>query len=394
MVLVNEKIYFKYDKDFKLNISPLYLPISQAQYSFPDLSFQHSIAGVFSDSLPDSFGMKVIGNYFEKSYPKFEPNIIDKLLFVGDVSLGAITYKPAIDTIKSKNIPLVLKDAKVLKKSILEENTFSSIRVAIDMYKSFSPAGGAKQKLILNYDKKENKFYIGKEKKKYKSLIVKIDESDSPGYGADAITEYIYSKVAKSCGINITQTYLFEDDEGYKHFAIERFDIDTNNARLHAHTLAGLLHVEKSKRLDYLDVMKVVKLYLSLPQEDIVELYRRMVFSYVYNNKDDHLKNYSFLMDRQGKWRLSPAYDLTYNNTNGQRIMMLNINGKSSDKVSYGDFEKIAKELNISDYQSIIEKVLEGKKLLLSLADDMMDENLKYDKLELLNTNMITKSTV
>ncbi len=387
MILVKDTVYFKYDKEFKMNISPLYLELSKAQYSFEGLDFQHSIAGVFADSLPDSFGMKVIDGYFERNYKRFEPNIIDKLLFIGDVSLGALSYKPAIDTIKSKNIPIELKDAKTLKKSILEKNSFSSIRIAIDMYKSFSPAGGAKQKMILNYNKKENQFYIGKEKKKYKSLIVKIDESDTPGYGADAITEYIYSKVAKKCGINITKTYLFEDEDGYRHFAIERFDIDKDNNRLHAHTLSGLLHVQKSKRMDYIDIMKVVKLYLSVPEEDIQEMYRRMVFNYVYNNNDDHLKNYSFLMDKSGKWRLSPAYDLMYNSTNGQRVMMLNINNKMSDEVSYSDFEEVAKELNITNYKSIVKKVLSSEKLFISLLDEMMNEKFKFNKLELLQIN-------
>jgi len=389
MILVSGTVYFKYDKSFTMNISPLYLELTKAQYSFQGLDFQNGIAGVFADSLPDSFGMKIIDGYFERNYERFEPNIIDKLLFVGDVSLGALSYKPAIDSIKSTNIPIELNDAKNLKRNILEKNSFSSIRIAIDMYKSFSPAGGARQKMILNYDKKENKFYIGKEKKRYKSLIVKIDESDKAGYGADAITEFIYSKVAKSCGIDITDTYLFEDDDGYKHFAIERFDIDEDNNRLHTHTLAGLLHVDKSKRVDYKDIMKIVKLHLDVPQEDIEEMYRRMIFNYVYNNNDDHLKNYSFLMDRQGNWRLSPAYDLMYNNTNGQRTMMLNINGKMSDEVSYSDFEELAKELQINDYEEIIKKVMSSEKLFISLLDEMMDEKLKFHKLELFQINKI-----
>ena len=390
MVLVKDIVYFKYDKEFKMNISPLYLELSKAQYSFEGLDFQHSIAGVFADSLPDSFGMKVIDGYFERNYKRFEPNIIDKLLFIGDVTLGALSYKPGIDTIKSKNIPIELKDTKALKKSILEKNSFSSIRIAIDMYKSFSPAGGARQKMILNYNKKENQFYIGKEKKKHKALIVKIDESDSSGYGADAITEFIYSKIAKKCGINITKTYLFEDEDGYKHFAIERFDIDKDNNRLHAHTLAGLLHIEKSKRVDYIDIMKVAKLYLSLPQEDIEEMYRRMVFNYVYNNNDDHLKNYSFLMNKNGEWRLSPAYDLMYNNSNGQRVMMLNINNKMSDEVSYSDFEEVAKKLEVTNYKSIIKKVLSSEKLFIELLDEMMDKKLRFHKLELLQINKST----
>ena len=387
MILVRGVVYFKYDKDFTMKISPLYLELTKAQYSFEDLDFQYSIAGVFSDSLPDSFGMKVIDGYFERNYKKFEPNIIDKLLFIGDVSLGALSYKPALDALNSKNIPIELKDAKTLKKNILEKNSFSSIRIAIDMYKSFSPAGGARQKMILGYNKKDNKFYIGKEKKRYKSLIVKIDENDNPGYGADALTEFIYSKVAKKCGINITKTYLFEDEDGYRHFAIERFDIDKDNNRLHAHTLAGLLHIEKSKRIDYIDIMKIVKLHLCVPQEDIQEMYRRMVFNYVFNNNDDHLKNYSFLMNKNGEWRLSPAYDLMYNNSNGQRVMMLNINNKMSDEVSYSDFEELAKELKIDNYKKIINKILSSEKLFISLLDEMMDEKLRYHRLELLQIN-------
>ncbi len=387
MILVNGVVYFRYDKDFKMDISPLYLGLSKSQYSFKELDFQHSIAGVFADSLPDSFGMKIIDGYFERNYTNFEQNIIDKLLFIGDVSLGALSYRPAIESVKSKNIPLELKDAKSLEKSILSENSFSSIRIAIDMYKSFSSAGGARQKLILNYSKKENKFYIGKEKKKYKSLIVKIDESDKPHYGADAITEFIYSKCAKKCGVNIPRTYLFEDDNAYKHFAIERFDIDKENQRVHAHTLSGLLHIEKSKRMDYLEIMKIVKLYLLVPQEDIEEMYRRMVFNFVYNNNDDHLKNYSFLMSKDGKWRLSPAYDLTYNNTNGQRVMTLNINGKTSDKATLKDFEKVAKELLVKNYQGIIKEVLASEKLFVNLLYEMMYDNLKFTKLELLQTN-------
>ena len=349
MILVNDVVYFRYDTNFDINISPLSLPISKSQYSFEKLDFQYSIAGVFADSLPDSFGMKILEGYFDRNYKNFIPNIIDKLLFIGDVSLGALSYKPAIDTANSVNIPIDLKDTKMHKKRILQENSYSSIRTAVDMYKSFSPAGGAKQKMILSYYENNKVFYIGEAKKGDISLIVKIDESDKPYDGVDAITEYIYSKVARESGINITNTYLFNDDNGFIHFGIKRFDIDENQERLHTHTLAGLLHMNKSQRIDYIDIMQVTKQYLYIPQSDTQELYRRMIFNYIYNNNDDHLKNYTFLMDKQGKWRLSPAYDLTYNNTVGQRVMMLNINKKMSDEIGYEDFKEIAKIVGISN---------------------------------------------
>ena len=389
MILVRDTIYFKYDVDFNIEVSPLSLPISQSQYSFKKLDFQHSIAGVFSDSLPDSFGMKILDRYFEKNHKRFKPNIIDKLLFVGDVSLGALSYRPSLDSIKNENIAIDLKNAKTHKKNILEKNSYSSIREAIDMYKSFSPAGGAKQKMIVNYDETNKLFFVGKEDKRFSSLIVKIDESEKPNYGAEGIGEYIYSKVAKSCGINIPKTYLFKDDDNFIHFGIKRFDSSSDGKRFHTHTLAGLLHMEKSTRIDYIELIKIAKEYLFIPDEDIVELYRRMVFNYIYNNNDDHLKNYTFLMDEQGNWRVSPAYDLTYNNSYGQSIMILNINNKTSDEVCYEDFKYIAKIFKIDNFNEIIEIVKESKKLFVKLLDEMMGENLKYDKLQLLDTRTI-----
>ena len=94
-------------------------------------------------------------------------------------------------------------------------------------------------------------------------------------------------------------------------------------------------------------------------------------------------------MDKNGKWRLSPAYDLMYNNTNGQRVMMLNINNKMSDEVNRSDFEAVAKELNVKNYQSIISKVRSSETLLVKLVDEMMDEKLKFYKLELLHIRKI-----
>jgi len=353
MVLVNGSVYFKYNTSFNLNISPMSLQLSRAQFNFDALDFQYKIPGVFADSLPDSFGMKIIDKYFNEAYNNFTPNIIDKLLFIGDVSLGALKYKPTIGKSSKKNILILLKEAKQFKKYMLKDNSYDSIRNAIDMYRSFSPTGGAKEKLILAYNETKNTFYIGEAKKRDKSLIVKIDESEYPKYGAKSIIEYIYSKVAALCGINIPKTYLFEDTEAFTHFAIERFDIDDNNERLHTHTLSGLLNIEKSTAIDYTNVLG----------------FRRMVFNYTYNNNDDHLKNTTFLMNKEGKWRLSPAYDLTYNNTRGQRDMILNINGKLSSLVVYSDFVQIGRAFEV-DYEKIIIDVQASEKEFQKLINE------------------------
>lgn len=391
MILVKEKIYFKYDSSFDMEISPLSLPLSQTQYEFSTYTFQESIAGVFADSLPDSFGMKIIQNYFSKEYKNYNPNTIDKLLFIGDVSLGALSYRPAIEGSQKVNVPIILSDAKRYKKEILKQNSYTSLRELIDMYKSFSPAGGARQKMILSLNEEKDNFYIGKAKHGDVSLIVKIDESSAPNEFIDTTIEFIYSKLARKCGINIPKTYLFQDSDGFKHFGIERFDITEDGERLHVHTLAGLLHFEKSTTLDYEKFMFIAKKHLFLSQEDMQEIFRRMVFNYVYNNNDDHLKNHSFIMSRQGKWHLSPAYDLMYNNTNGQREMMMSINSKSSSDVEYNDFEVLAKEYKIDNYHEIIQEVLTTKEYLKTLLDRYLDDTKKYDKLLVLDTREIVQ---
>ncbi len=388
MVLVKESVYFKYNEAFDLNISPIALPLSSAQYNFDTLDFQHKLPGVFSDSLPDNFGMKVIDNYFAQIYTNFTPNIIDKLLFIGDVSLGALKYKPNPVKSNTKSIPIMLREVRQFQKVMLEDNTYDSIRNVIDMYKTFSPVGGAKEKLILSYNEQKQSFYIGETKKGDKALIVKIDESEYPHYGAASIIEYIYSLVAASCGINIPKTYLFDDTLGYKHFAIERFDIDINADRLHTHTLSGLLNLEKSTSIDYANIFTLAKQQLLVSQEDIDELFRRMVFNYTYNNNDDHLKNTTFLMDKHGRWKLSPAYDLTYNNTKWQREMILKINKKLSSQVNYSDFAQLGDRFGV-DYKTIIKEVQNSVLELNKLIEKYNHKNIQFDLLEIKQIRVI-----
>lgn len=379
LIIVNDSLYFKYDEDFNMEISPLELRNSRAQYNFSDLKYQHGLPGVFADSLPDSFGMKIIDDYFNDNFPRFEANVIDKLLFIGSVSFGALSYRPAYKITEDGNIPIKLAEIKEHKKNILEKNNYTSLREAVDMYRSFSPAGGARQKIILNYNKKDNSFSIGKNINNDIPILLKINESEFSGDSRNSIIEYIYSKVAQKAGIRIPETYLFKDEEHFFHFAIERFDINANGDKLHKHTLSGLLNFDKIKRIDYSDFMNIAQRQLFLPKEDIKEIYRRMVFNYIYNNNDDHLKNHSFLMSMDAKWRLSPAYDLTYNDKITSRNMMMSINNKKSSDVTIDDFKKVALDFNIEDYRDIIEEVQGTKEYYQTLVKEMIPKSFDYD---------------
>jgi len=394
LILIKEKIYFKYKNNFDLEISPIELPVSKNQFDFSDLKFQYGLSGVFSDSLPDSFGMKIIDDYFHDNYPAFSPNIIDKLLFVGEVNFGALSYKPAYGSAKENNIPIELSKIKQHKKNILENKTYSSVKEAAAVYRSFSPAGGAREKIILNYNEKNNSFSVGANINNDIPILLKLDESKKSNDGRNGIIEYIYSLTARKAGIDFPDTYLFKDENGFSHFAVKRFDVNRDGEKLHKHTLSGLLNIDKSKRIDYIEFMEIAKNQLFVSQKDIVEMYRRMVFNYVFNNNDDHIKNHSFLMGKDGNWKISPAYDVTFNNVIAHRNMMLSINYKKSSDVVMDDFKVIADKFGISNFKEIILEVQSTKEYFSDLVIKMIPAEFDYDISLYLDINEIIDSDI
>lgn len=94
--------------------------------------------------------------------------------------------------------------------------------------------------------------------------------------------------------------------EGNNHFITKRFDRD-GQKKIHTQTLAAIYPDADS----YEQLITVCR-KLHLPEADCQEVFRRMVFNILSNNTDDHNKNFSFIMSKDGSWRLSPAYDITY----------------------------------------------------------------------------------
>jgi serine/threonine-protein kinase HipA len=228
------------------------------------------------------------------------------------------------------------------------------------IYKSFSPAGGARAKAIVGYSKKENTFCIGKlcDYKKFTPSIIKFDERIIGKTYSLALNEFIMMSTARHIGINTPNFYLSKDGK-FTHFVIERFDIK-NGFKLHRATISSLNDYNfKDKSYGYDHVFRTME-KMQLKKEDFSQMFKRMIFNFVYNNHDDHLKNHSLLMNKEGEWSLSPAYDITYLKAAGHMSNWLKINGKSSKFVEYNDFKEIAKRHDIKNYNQIIKDVENG----------------------------------
>ena len=136
-----------------------------------------------------------------------------------------------------------------------------------------------------------------------------------------------------ACGIEMTECRLLEEG-GRRHFATKRFD-RVDGHKVHMQSLAAMAHWDfnVAGAHSYEETFRLMRT-IGLHADSVEDLFRRMCFNIVARNQDDHVKNIAFLMNKQGQWRLSPAYDVTYSyNPQGAWTSkhQMSMNGKRSD---------------------------------------------------------------
>lgn len=342
ILLKDGRVYFEYDKEFKnskLEISPLKLPLSlDGVYTNNDERYFEGLAGVFHDSLPDKFGTKVIERYFEsKNIPSYELNVVQKLMFVGDKSIGAISYKPSIhklDNHKQQEL-IELNSFYENAKKIISGDAIEVVDEMLTFLDSAASAGGARAKAIIGYNPNSKEIISGIKKElpsEFEHYLIKFDFLNDNQRSQDYTKlEYLYMNMAKEVKIEVPNIELLEHGN-LTHYLIKRFDRVNGKAK-HLHSVAGLTHCNFNVPMHYsYDELFRLTRYLTGNQQDLYELYRRMVFNIIGRNQDDHAKNFAFLMDEKGTWSLSPAYDITYANGTGYtKNHQLSLRGKTND---------------------------------------------------------------
>jgi len=369
--------YFSLSPNNRLNFSPIKLKERGRDYEFSHLLFQRGLPGIVSDSLPGVYGKEYLDEFFIKHF-KFKPTDIETLQFLGQNTMGALTYEPELKQLKKSRVSAVF-DAQELyketKKALVGDADFS-INEIIAI--SNSAASGARPKAIVGFNKETKKMFIGS---KYESLakgfvhsIVKFDnliykdtlknftEKDK---ASQTKGEYIYYLAAKEVGIKMANSHLLEADANF-HFITERFDIkmqDGKITRKHMHSLSGIMHHNPAETtFDYTNLFRVATA-LNIPYEDKEQFFKTMLFNLIFGNRDDHSRNFSYLMDSDGLWRGAPAYDLTF--TTNKKHQML-VDYKNGHELTRKDIEKVAVEFGIKKPNEMIEQMLDVKHTFLS----------------------------
>ena len=401
---------FEYDKKFVsqtsgtgIELSPIKMPISNQIYSFHDLeSSFHGVPGMIADSLPDKFGNAII-NQWLASQGKRETdfNVIDRLCYTGTRGMGALEYKPAQGPLSTESDKINISEMVKFASDILNKRKSVDIDMTKTSYSQLlklgTSAGGARAKAIIAWNPKTNEIKSGqlKPEKDYEYWLMKFDGVSKNGDheledGQEyTLIEYAYYLTALNAGINMNPCRLFNEGN-HNHFMTKRFDRD-NGQKIHMQTLSAIAHIDYNTPL--LCSYELASSYmnqLGLGQDEIEQFYRRMVFNVVAVNRDDHVKNVSFLMDKRGKWYLSPAYEVTfaYNPDNKwlQSHQML-INGKSDD-FSYDDIISCGRKMNISERRckNISEEVISAVKEFPNIATKIGIETETIDLIESIKT--------
>lgn len=370
---------FEYTPEFVqsgLELSPLMMPLQAHRvYQFPNLSPDTFIGlpGLLADALPDAFGKALLDRWLTSIGRTFA-NPVERLCYQGKRSMGALEFVPAQDNYLERGTLLEIDSLVEVAREVLDTKKQLNVNLNEDTKEAIAniirvgtSAGGQRAKAVIAYNDTTGEVRSGQIEapEGFGHWLLKLDGvtnaelGDPKHYGQ---IEYVYHLMAREAGINMTECRLLEEN-GRAHFMTRRFDRINGKEKVHTQTLCGIAHYDYKmlRAFSYEQVFQVMR-RLRLPYSQAEEMYRRMVFNVIARNQDDHTKNISFLMDKNGQWSLSPAYDLSWAyNPKGAWTSkhQMSINNKWDD-ISRDDLLSVAKSVNIKQANNIINKVVEA----------------------------------
>lgn len=363
---------FQYDPAFArsgIEISPIRMPLREQPYRFAGLPQDAfgGLPGLLADTLPDRWGTALVNAWLaSQGRDDSSFDVVERLCYVGTRGSGALELQPAQEPATGAVAELQVQELVRLAGEVLADRAdfVTELRQNPDeeamkaILAVGSSAGGARPKAFIAYNEVSGQVRSGQldAGEGFRQWVLKFDGvrqagdhglTDPQGWGA---VEYAYSKLARAAGIEMTDCRLLEEN-GRRHFMTRRFDRPDGGGKLHMQTVGALEHVSYNEpgSYSYEQLMLLIR-RLGLGTPVVQQQFRRMVFNVVARNQDDHVKNTAFLMDRDGGWRLAPAYDLTWAFSPGNRWLdthQMTINGKR-EHFTVADLRAVAQHAGLA----------------------------------------------
>ena len=353
---------FEYDRGFLssgLNPSPFRLPVKEGVVVFDHAGGMETF-GLFEDSLPDGWGRRLVDADFVRRNRR-SPTALERLSVVGTGGIGALAYEPMTDFGEAAES----LDLAALAESAMDFDAGRAADVLPVLRKAGGSSGGARPKAFIGFNPKTGEVCPEREDLPdgFEHWIVKFNtraEGDEAG-----AREFRYYEAACAAGAEMSPSCLIRTSAG-SFFATRRFDRTAGGGRLHLASAAGLLHADFRVPGDEYSVLFRLTDALVRDHASKVELFRRVALNVFGHNRDDHLKNFSFLMDRRGRWTLAPFYDFTRaDGPNGWHTLSVSGEGANPGE---DDLRRLAKDVGLSRTESdaVIDRVERAARRLRS----------------------------
>lgn len=372
---------FEYEPAFlktNLDLAPIEMPGTDASgkiYSFPELRNNNTfkgLPGLLADMLPDKYGNTLINSWLSNlGRPSGSINPVETLCFIGTRGIGALEVEPVIFETSTRTSKIELDSLVEMAGNILTNRkdfttnlTEDEQKALQDIIKIGTSAGGARAKAVIAWNPATGEIRSGQATtpKGFSHWLIKFDgvtdnqSGMESGYGR---IEMAYHLMAIDAGIEMAECRLLEENNR-AHFMTRRFDRDPEQGKIHMQSFCALRHFDFNDvgYYSYEQLFETMRM-LGLPYPQAEQLYRRMVFNVMGRNCDDHTKNFAFLMDKTGKWKLSPAFDVCYAYRPGSEWVSqhsLSINGKRKN-ITKADLLQVAYLMNVRNADHIIGQV-------------------------------------
>jgi serine/threonine-protein kinase HipA len=366
-------VYFQYDSSYLANfhsLSPFKLAFNSQLHQAP--AEPHlGLHGVFADSLPDGWGTLLMDRVFrQRGIAPHEITAMDRLAYIGDRGMGALRYHPSLELDGEGDqhwleIETLGKDAQAIYDGETDLVLAELARAG--------GSGGARPKAQIYIDPHSSDRASTQEQTGLEPWLVKFTSRNLPLGHEESLCEAAYLQMAANAGIDVPEWKLItpKTKDAIAWLALRRFDCSPSG-RYHMHSACGLMDASfRLPSMDYLDLIKVTqKLCKSVAAGQ--EVFARGLFNVFGLNQDDHTKNWAYLMDDVGNWRLSPFYDVTFSpNTNNEHMMAFQGYGKTPPLVAIQQLAKAANYASWDEAKKVAEKILDAFSDWQSIATDL-----------------------
>ena len=303
---------FEYDRSFAtsgVSLNPAFGAIGPGLLRPREPRVFRGLHGVFADSLPDAWGQLLLERRLRRAGVAIETlTVLDRLAYVGRRGRGALVYEPAShDAEADRDVDL---DQLAFEANALLEGNESEVLSELEALGGSSGGAHPKVQVALN-DAGRARFDDTELPSGFTNWIVKF-RAHVDHFADIGPLEAAYAEAARRAGIDMPRTRLIPGKNGPGYFATERFDRGAGGRRLHMLSIAGMLDADWTvPSIDYESLLNAIR-GATRDERAVFQMFRRMVFNVLAMNRDDHAKQHALLLDRDGRWRLSPGYDLTF----------------------------------------------------------------------------------